>query len=105
MIMHSHQKLWLDLEGNLIPIPESHEEYANSIGYELEDLQADGWVRIQITPAYLYLDFHLPLNTHQAEAVGRLFEGRFSVYVVEFRGMVREFGDGDEALKHVQGVK
>jgi hypothetical protein len=104
-MMHTQQKLWLDLEGNSIPVPESHEEYANSIGYELENLQAKGWVRIQITPAYVYFDFHLPLNERQAGAVGRLLENRFSVYVIEFRGVVREFGDGGEALKHVLSVK
>jgi len=100
------QKLWVDPEGNVIPVPDSHshEEYANSIGHELEDLLAQGWCRIQnVPPPYLLIDVHLPLTAPQAEAIRRLFENRFSVYVVEFRGVVREFGDGVVAMAWVLG--
>ena len=63
-----------------------------------------GWVRVQnVPPPYLYLDFRLRLNAHQVVAVGNLFEDRFSRYVVEFRGLVREFGDGEEAMGSVVG--
>lgn len=55
-------KLWIDLEGNRIPVSDSHEEYANAIGRELEDLLRTGWVRVQhVSPSYLYLDFRVGL--------------------------------------------
>jgi hypothetical protein len=38
-------KLWIDPEGNLIPIQDSHEGYANSKGHELETLLEQSWVR------------------------------------------------------------
>ena len=37
--------------------------------------------------------------------MGVLFENRFSVYVVEFRGVAREFEDGEEAMEWVVGRK
>lgn len=97
-------KLWIDLDGNLIAVPDSisHEEYAHSIGQELESLLAQGWLRIQkVPPPYLLIDFHIPLNAAQAMAVGVLFENRFSVYVVEFRGEAREFRDAGDAMAWV----
>jgi hypothetical protein len=88
-------KLWIDLEGNLIPVPDSHEEYANSIGQELEALLDQGWVRVQnVPPPYLYLQFCLRLNALQAAAVRGLLQNRFNQIVVEFGGIVWSFVDG-----------
>jgi hypothetical protein len=49
----------------------------------------------------LLIDFGLPLNARQAVVVGRLFEDRFSVIVVEFGGGVQTFTDGDVAMKYL----
>jgi hypothetical protein len=93
-------KLWIDLQGIAIPVPDSHEEYANSIGHELEDLLETGWVRVQsVPPPYLYLDFRLPLNALQIAAVRGLLENRFKQIVVEFGGEVRRFLDRVEAME------
>lgn len=51
-------------------------------------------------PHYLLIDFHVPLNAAQAEAVKRLFESRFE-QVVEFGGGVQAFTDGDVAMKYI----
>jgi hypothetical protein len=75
--MKTHRKLWIDLEGNLIPVPDCHEEWANDHGHELEALLDAGWVRVQdVPPDYLYLDFRLPLMAGQAVAVRTLFGNR-----------------------------
>ena len=101
----SHKKLWLDLDGNQIPVLDSHEEWANAHGHELESLLDAGWVRVQnVPPSYLYLDFRLALNTRQAVTVGVLFENRFEQVVVEFRGEIRTFTHQDDALRHVGGL-
>lgn len=101
-----HRKLWIDSEGNVIPVPESHEQWANEHGHDLESLLDAGWVRVQnVPPPYLYLDFRRPLNAAQAVAVKLLFENRFDRIVVEFRGLVREFGDGEEAMEYVIAEK
>lgn len=107
LIMHDHQKLWLDLEGNLHPVPDSHshEEWANEHGHELEDLLAQGWCRIQITHAYLYIDFKVRLNAAQAKAVGTLLEGRNGQVVVEFGGESRSFEDGVEAMTFLLAIE
>jgi hypothetical protein len=105
IVMH---KLWIDLEGNLLPVGDdlSHEEWANQHGHELEGLLDGGWVRVQaVPPPYLLINFHVCLNAAQAVAVGRLFEDRFAVVVIEFRGESRSFGDGEEARKHALAVK
>jgi hypothetical protein len=97
-------KLWIDVEGNLIAVPDSisHEEWARAQGHELEALLDAGWVRVQNVPlSYLFLDFKLPLNALQAAAVGVLFEDRFVQIVVESGGEVREFVDGEEAMGYV----
>jgi hypothetical protein len=79
------KKLWIDLEGIAIPVPESHEEYANSIGHELEALLDKGWVRVQsVPPLYLLIDFQLRLNALQAATVRGLLQNRFEQIVVEF---------------------
>lgn len=103
--MSPHQKLWLDLDGNLIPVQDSHEEWANAHGHELESLLDSGWVRVQnVPPSYLYLDFLTALNARQAAAVGVLFESRFAQVVVEFRGESRTFTDQDDALRHIARI-
>ena len=100
----THRKFWLDLDGNLLPVHESHEEFANAMGLELEDLLAQGWLRIQnVPPPYIYLDFHLPLNARQAKAVVMLFQNRFEQVVIEFRCEARSFRDGEEAMAWVMG--
>jgi hypothetical protein len=97
-------ELWIDLDGTLIPVPESHEEWANAHGYELETLLDAGWVRVQnVPPVYLFLDFRLRLNASQANAVGGLLQNRFEQVVVEFVGECKCFRDGEEALGHVVG--
>ena len=97
-------KFWIDLEGNRIPVSDSHEEWANEHGHELEGLLDTGWVRVQnVPPSYLFLDFRLPLNAAQAVAVGLLSQNRFERVVVEYRGVVREFVDGDEAMGDALG--
>ena len=99
-------KIWIDTEGNFHPVVDSHEEWANSHGFELEDLLAQGWVRVQnVPPPYLLIDFYVPLNAAQAVAVVKLFENRFSLYVVEFRGEARSFGDGEETMGYLLGRK
>ena len=103
--MLSHQKLWLDLEGNLVPVRDCHEAWANEHGRELEDLLDTGWVRIQnVPPSYLFLDFRAVLNEGQANGLKLLFENQFERVVVEFRGEARSFADKDAALRHVLGV-
>jgi hypothetical protein len=99
------RKLWIDLEGNHIPVPDSHEEWANRHGHELEELLDAGWVRVQdVPPLYLNLDFRLPLNEGQADAVGRLLrDDGFGRIVVEVAGVVREFGDAAEAMGCLTG--
>jgi hypothetical protein len=63
-------KLWIDLDGNLHEVRDSHEEWANAHGHELEDWLDHGWVRVQnVPPPYLWIDFRLPLNAAQAKAV------------------------------------
>jgi hypothetical protein len=75
--MKTHRKLWIDLEGNLIPVPDSHEEWANRHGHELKELLDAGWVRVQdVPPSYLYLDFRLPLKAGQAVTVEALTRRR-----------------------------
>lgn len=97
-------KFWIDVEGKRHPVSDSHEEYANAIGMELEDLLDAGWVRVQnVPPHYQYFDFRVRLNALQAVAVKALFEDRFDRIVVEFGGEVREFGDGEEAMMQVLG--
>lgn len=101
-VMH---KLWIDLHGIVIPVQDSHEEFANAMGLELETLLDAGWVRVQnVPPPYLLIDFQVPLTAAQAKAVAVLFENRFERVVVEFREVVREFGDGwprrKTALRH-----
>lgn len=101
-------KLWIDLEGNLIPVGDdlSHEEWANQHGQELEALLDAGWVRVQnVPPPYLLIDFQVPLNAAQAVAVERFFENRFDQVVIEFRCEARSFVNWEEALAHVLGVK
>jgi hypothetical protein len=89
------RKLWIDLEGIPIPVSDSHEQWAQEHGCELEDLLDKGWVRVQaVPPPYLYLDYQLRLNALQAVAVGQLFDDRFEQIVVEFGGIVRSFVDG-----------
>ena len=96
----SVDKLWIDLEGNLILVHASHEEFANANGHELDNLFDVGWVRVQNVPLlYLYLDFKVRLNAVQAIAVVRLFEDRLGRIVVEFRGETRSYGDGVEAME------
>jgi hypothetical protein len=103
--MDTHCKLWIDIEGNLIPVQDSHEEWANRHGHELEALLDAGWVRVQdVPPAYLYLDFRLPLKAGQAVAVGRLLlDDGFDRIIVEVAGVVLEFGDTEEAMGCVMG--
>ena len=99
-------KLWIDLEGNLISVPDtlSHEEWANAMGHELEALLDAGWVRVQsVIPPYLLIDFRLPLKAAQAVAVGRLLENRYEQVVVEYQGQARSFMDGEEAMRWVIG--
>jgi hypothetical protein len=98
-------KLWIDLEGNLIPVQDCHEEWANKQGCELEDLLAKGWVRVQsVPPQYLLIDFLFPLNAMQAVAVVQLFEDRFEQIVVEIGGEARSFVDGEKALNYAFNV-
>jgi hypothetical protein len=88
-------KHWIDLQGIAIPVSDSHEEWANQHGHELETLLDQGWIRVQnVPPPYLYLDYRLPLNAPQAAAVRGLLENRFEQIVVEFGGEVRRFVDG-----------
>jgi hypothetical protein len=97
-------KIWIDPQGTVHPVLDSHEEWANQHGQELEDLQAQGWLRIQnVPPPYLLIDFHRPLNAAQAKAVSLLFETPFSLYLVEFCGEATEFVDGQEALQCILG--
>jgi hypothetical protein len=97
-------KLWIDLEGTAIPVHDSHEEWANQHGHELEALLDAGWIRVQSVPSpYLLIDFQVPLNAAQAVAVGVLFEDRFLQIVVEFAGEARSFEDGEEAMGWVRG--
>lgn len=106
--MSHHGKFWLDLHGTLIPVPESqsHEEWANQLGHDLEELQALGWVRIQnVPPPYLLIDFQVHLNAAQAVAVAGLFGNRFERVVVEFRGEAREFMYGEEAMASVMRIE
>jgi hypothetical protein len=96
-------KLWIDLDGNLIPVGDdlSHEEWGQQHGHELEELLDGGWVRIQaVIPPYLYLDFRRRLTAAQAVAVRSLFEDRFEQIVVEFAGEARSFTDGGEAMAY-----
>jgi hypothetical protein len=94
-------KIWIDTQGNLIPVDDSHEEWANAQGQELEALLDAGWLRVQnVPPPYLLIDFHRPLNAAQAVAVSKLFEDRFDQIVVEFRGVARSFVGADEAMKY-----
>jgi hypothetical protein len=102
--MKTHRKLWIDIEGNLIPVQDSHEEWANDHGHELEQLLDAGWVRVQdVPPAYLYLDFRLPLKAGQAKSVAVLFENHVDQVVIEFKGEARSIGYGEEALKFTLG--
>lgn len=97
-------KIWIDTQGTVHPVNDSHEQWANANGFELEDLQAQGWVRVQsVIPPYCYLDFHVPLNAAQGKAVSVLFESRFEQIVVEFRDEARSFVDGEEAMAWVIG--
>lgn len=89
----SISKFWLDPKGDLHPVSDSHEEWANALSQELEDLLNAGWVRIQNVPlSYLYLDFYVLLTPAQEDAVGKFFEIRYDQVVAEFRGEVGEFG-------------
>lgn len=95
-------KLWLDLEGNLIPVADdlSHEEWGQQHGHELEELLDGGFVRIQaVIPPYLYLDFRRRLTAAQAVVVRKLFEDRFDQIVVEYAGVARSFVDAEEAME------
>jgi hypothetical protein len=99
-------KLWLDLDGNLIPVGDdlSHEEWANDHGVELEALLDAGWLRVQsLPPKYLLIDFRLRLNALQAKAVERLFEDRYEQVLAEFGRAARSFVEGGEALAWVLG--
>jgi hypothetical protein len=97
-------KLWIDPEGTVHAVHDSHEEWANAHGHELESLLDAGWVRVQsVPPPYLLIDFHVPLNAAQAIAVARLFEDRYDQIAVEFRGEARSFVDGEEAMAWVLG--
>jgi hypothetical protein len=98
-------KFWIDPEGNLIPVIDSHEEWANRHGFELEALLDAGWVRVQnVPPPYLLIDFHVPLTAAQAVAVRKLFEDRFEQVVIDFRGEARSFVDGEEAKAWLKGI-
>jgi len=95
MPLPAYHKLWIDLEGTQIPVSDSHEQWANEHGVELETLLVKGWVRVQaVPPPYLLIDFQVPLNALQAVAVAVLFEDRFEQVVVESEGIVRSFVDG-----------
>lgn len=97
-------RVWIDLEGTLLPVHDSHEEFANPMCQELEALLDAGWVRVQnVPPHYLLIDFKVRLTAAQAEAVGRLFENRFEQVVIEYQGVARSFVDGEEALMHALG--
>jgi hypothetical protein len=99
-------KTWIDLEGNLIPVTESHNEWAVKRGHELESLLDGGWVRVQsVPPPYPLIDLKVRLNALHAVAVGQLFENRHEQILVEVGGIVLTFGDGEEALEHVLGVE
>ncbi len=99
-------KIWIDTQGNLTPVLDSHEQWANQHGHEIEELLAQGWVRVQnVPPPYLLIDFHVPLNAAQAKAVGVLFENRFEQVVVEYQGEARGFVDGEEALEYALSRK
>jgi hypothetical protein len=98
------QKLWINLDGSFIPVLDSHEEWANRHGFELEALLDAGWVRVQaVIPPYLYLDFRLRLTAAQAVAVGILLQNRYEQVVIEFRGEARCFTDSGEAMRHALG--
>jgi hypothetical protein len=91
-------KIWIDTKGTVHAVLDSHEQWANAHGFELEALLDAGWVRIQnVPPPYLLIDFHVALNAAQAKAVAVLFEYRYDQIVVEFRGVARSFVDGGEA--------
>lgn len=97
-------KIWIDTQGTVHPVLDSHEEWANSHGVELEDLQVQGWVRVQsVIPPYCYLDFHVPLTAAQAKAVAVLFENRYDQIVLEFRDETTSFVDGEEAMAWIIG--
>ena len=99
-------KIWIDTEGNFHPVVDSHEEWANQHGHELEALLDAGWVRVQnVPPPYLLIDFHVRLNAAQAKAVAVLFEDRFDQIMVEFAGEARSFVDAEEAMRYVLGRK
>lgn len=96
------QKFWLDPTGNLHPVPDSHEEWANQHGQELEDLLGQGWLRVQaVIPPYLYLDFHRPLSTAQTKAIGVLFQNQFDQVVIEYQGQASSFADGAAAWSYL----
>jgi hypothetical protein len=98
------RKLWIDPDGNPIPVQDSHEEWANRQGHELEELLDSGWVRVQdVPPTYLFLDFRLPLKAGQAKAVVVHFENQFEQVVIEFKGEARSFRDAEEALSYALG--
>ena len=98
----AYRKLWIDLDGVQIPVSDSHEEWANQYGVELEALLALGWVCVQsVPPPYLYLQFCLRLNALQAATVRVLLQNRFEQIVVEFEGVTRSFVDGGEEMEYV----
>ncbi len=100
------RKLWIDPAGKRNPVRDGHEDWAHRHGHELEDLLDAGWVRVQaVPPAYLYLDLCRPITEPQAMAVARLFKKRYEQVVIEFVGEVREFADGNEALRCVLGLR
>lgn len=105
IVMTPPAKIWIDTQGTVHPVPDSHEEWANRHGFQLEDLQSQGWVRIQnVPPPYLLIDFHRPVNAAQAKAVAVLFENRYDKIVVEYKGEARSFVDGEEAKAWVKGL-
>lgn len=103
-----YQKLWIDTQGVVYPVPESlsHEEWANQQKHaELEGLLEAGWVRVQVVvPRYLYLDYHLPLTEGRATSVAKLFENQVAVVLVDFKGESMTFADTVEARKFVLGT-
>lgn len=97
-------KIWIDLEGTVHAVHDSHEEWAIAHGFELEELLAQGWVRIQnVPPPYLLIDFHIFLNASQAKAAAVLFENRYDKIVLEYQGETTSFTDGEEAKAWVMG--